>query len=92
MTDELTARRQAKEGLGASSSTGGLTLQMEQTIVSGSAAARTASGQADCAPNTSPSPEQGRRLIEAFLRIQREDLREEVFKHLSELLRVQEGD
>lgn len=31
-------------------------------------------------------------MIEAFLRIQREDLREEVFKHLSELLRVQEGD
>jgi hypothetical protein len=68
----------------------GLTSVMEQTIVSGSAAARTSNKQADDVHKSSASPEEGRRLMQAFLHIQREDLREEVLKFVSELLRIQE--
>ena len=45
----------------------------------------------DCPPNFSrPSPEEGHRLIQDFLRIKRADLRDDVFKFLSEILRVQD--
>ena len=47
--------------------------------------------QVDRARKTSlPSPEEGRRLIQAFLRIERPDLREEIFKFVTEMLRIQD--
>jgi hypothetical protein len=36
------------------------------------------------------SPEEGRRLVEAFLRVERRDLREEVFRLIEEMLRRQQ--
>lgn len=45
----------------------------------------------DRAPNFSrPSPEEGHRLIQDFLRVKRADLREDVFKFVAEILRVQD--
>ena len=42
-------------------------------------------------PNFSPpSPEEGLRLIRDFLRVKRSDLREEIFKFVVEILRVQD--
>jgi hypothetical protein len=38
-----------------------------------------------------PSPEEGHRLILDFLRIERADLRQEVFRFVAEMLRVQEA-
>jgi hypothetical protein len=37
----------------------------------------------------SPSPEEGLRLILEFLRIERTDLRQEVFTYVAQMLRVQ---
>jgi hypothetical protein len=39
-----------------------------------------------------PSPEEGRRLIRDFLRVERPDLREEIFKFVAKILRMQEED
>jgi hypothetical protein len=39
-----------------------------------------------------PSPEEGHRLIRNFLRIERADLRQEVFRVVAEMLRVQESN
>jgi hypothetical protein len=36
-----------------------------------------------------PSPEEGRRLIQAFVRIERPDLREEILNFVTEMLGVQ---
>ena len=48
-------------------------------------------GLAEPARNLSPpSPEEGHRLIRDFLRIETADLRQEVFRVVAELLRVQE--
>ena len=48
---------------------------------------------ADRTPNSSsPSPEEGHRLIRDFLRVKRSDLREEMFKFVAEILRVQDED
>jgi hypothetical protein len=38
-----------------------------------------------------PSPEEGHRLIRDFLRIERADLRQEVFRVVAEMFRVQES-
>jgi hypothetical protein len=46
-------------------------------------------GQVNRARKISASPEEGRRLIQAFLRIERPDLREEIFKFVTEMLRAQ---
>jgi hypothetical protein len=40
-------------------------------------------------PSPSPSPEEGLRLILEFLRIERTDLRQEVFTYVAQMLRVQ---
>lgn len=46
---------------------------------------------ADRAPTfSSPSPDEGHRLIRDFLRIKRADLRDEVFNLVAEILRVQD--
>jgi hypothetical protein len=37
-----------------------------------------------------PSPEEGRRLIQAFLAIKKPDLREEIFNFVTAMLKVQE--
>jgi hypothetical protein len=47
-------------------------------------------GQVNRARKISASPEEGRRLIQAFLRIERPDLREEIFKFVTEMLRAQD--
>jgi hypothetical protein len=47
-------------------------------------------GQGERAGRVSASAEEGDRLIRAFLRIERADLREEVFKFVTEMLRAQE--
>jgi hypothetical protein len=47
-------------------------------------------GQGEGAGRISASPEEGHRLIQAFLRIERADLREEVFHFVTEMLRAQE--
>ena len=47
-------------------------------------------GQGDSARKVSSSPEEGHRLIQAFLRIERAYLREEVFQFVTEMLRAQE--
>ena len=45
----------------------------------------------DRTPNFSPpSPEEGHRLMRDFLRVKRSDLREEIFKFVAEILRVQD--
>ena len=36
-----------------------------------------------------PSPEEGRRLFQAFVSIERPDLRKEIFNFVTEMLRVQ---
>jgi hypothetical protein len=46
------------------------------------------SSQANLSP---PSPEEGHRLILDFLRIERADLRQEVFRFVAKMLRVQEA-
>ena len=44
-------------------------------------------------PSSSPPlPEEGRRLIRDFLRVERPDLREEIFKFVAKILRMQEED
>jgi hypothetical protein len=49
-------------------------------------------GLAEPGQNLSPpSPEEGHRLIRDFLRIERADLRQEVFRVVAEMLRVQES-
>ena len=47
-------------------------------------------GHGNKARNFSASPEEGRRLIEAFVRIEQADRREEIFKFVTEMLRAQE--
>jgi hypothetical protein len=47
-------------------------------------------GQDNRARRISASPEESHRLIQAFLRIERADLREEIFKFVTEMLRAQE--
>ncbi len=47
-------------------------------------------GQGERAGEVSASPEEGRRLVQAFLRIERADLREEVLKFVTEMLMAQE--
>jgi hypothetical protein len=49
-------------------------------------------GQDNRARRFSASPEEGHRLIQEFLRIDRADLREEIFKFVAEKLRAQEED
>jgi hypothetical protein len=50
-------------------------------------------GLAEPARNLSPpSPEEGHHLIRDFLRIERADLRQEVFRVVAEMLRVQESN
>ena len=39
-----------------------------------------------------PSPEEGRRLIRDFLRVERPDLRAEIFNFVAKILRMQEED
>ena len=39
-----------------------------------------------------PSPEEGHRLIRDFLRVERPDLREEIFNFVAKILRMQEED
>jgi hypothetical protein len=41
--------------------------------------------------STMASPEEGCRLIRAFLRVERADLREEIFGFVEEILRRQDG-
>lgn len=48
--------------------------------------------QGNRARRFSASPEEGRRLIWVFLRIERADLREKIFKFVAEMLRAQEED
>jgi hypothetical protein len=48
-------------------------------------------GQGDSARKVSSSPEEGHRLIQAFLRIERADLREEVFQFVTEMLRARQN-
>jgi hypothetical protein len=43
-------------------------------------------------PTDPPSPEEGRRLIQELLRIEREDLRREIFTFVAEMLRIQESN
>lgn len=38
-----------------------------------------------------PSPEEGLRLVQAFLRVERTNLREEIFKFIEQTLRRQDG-
>lgn len=38
-----------------------------------------------------PSPEEGHRLIRDFLRLERADLRQEIFRFVAEMLRVQDA-
>jgi hypothetical protein len=55
-------------------------------------APQTIDRQSDCLWKSSPaSPEEGFRLIHAFLRIEREEDREETIKFVEEKLRVQDA-
>jgi hypothetical protein len=61
-----------------------------ETLVPGAPQAN--EGLMEPAQNLSPpSPEEGHRLIRNFLRIERADLRQEVFWVVAEMLRVQES-
>jgi hypothetical protein len=42
--------------------------------------------------SSEPSPEEGRRLIRDFLRVQRPELREEIFNFVAKILKIQEED
>jgi hypothetical protein len=40
--------------------------------------------------SSSPSPEEGRSLLKAFLRIERADLRQEIFRFVTEMSKIQD--
>ena len=47
-------------------------------------------GKGDRAGKCSASPEEGRRLIEAFVRIEEANRRDKIYKFVTEMLRAQE--
>ena len=65
----------------------GLASTVEGSVAHALVAPRTIDRQSD--RPWRPSPEDGHRLIQAFVRIERPDLREKIFNFITEMLKAQ---
>jgi hypothetical protein len=71
----------------------GYAFEVEEAFCSSLADPQTNDVQGGSARKSSPpSPEEGHRLIRAFVRIQRTDIREKIFNFVTEMLRAQDEE